>query len=161
MENKEIKKEVNSKAPTFKRLSELKYEDVKVLPRTVFTVTKNQFNGNSTYRGSVPFGLTKLNCKLDETTVWLLASLKDMDRIPNEFTLPATIRFVKGINKNGNTYHQAQIIVSNDLYFTSFVNDGQLKLEEKWEQAGKMQKINWLESVTNEVEDGIGYFEDK
>lgn len=158
-ENKKVVmngKDVNE----FKKMSDLKKEDVAKLDSVPFTIRILNTKYGTTYSGSIPFGQGHINFKLDEGAVLLIAEIRGIENYSSTFTVQSFVRFVKGIDKNGNEYHQAQLLVGTSCYFTSLLSQRDLTLMNLWVNNGKMKPINFITCPKNEVETGLGFFED-
>lgn len=160
-ENLENKKTTISDNGGYKRLNELKKDDVKNLEQVQFTVKVNKTKFGVTYQGTIPFGKGHLNFRLDETAVLTISAIRRIEFLSRETTIPAFVRYVKGIDKNGNEYHQAQLLVASGCYFTSLIESRLLRLMDLWVQNDKTIKpIKWIDVTTDQYEDGLGYFEE-
>lgn len=160
-ENLENKKTTISDNGGYKRLNELKKDDVKNLEQVQFTVKVNKTKFGVTYQGTIPFGKGHLNFRLDETAVLTISAIRRIEFLSRETTIPAFVRYVKGIDKNGNEYHQAQLLVASGCYFTSLIESRLLRLMDLWIQNDKTIKpIKWIDVTTDQYEDGLGYFEE-
>ncbi len=160
-ENLENKKTTISDNGGYKRLNELKKDDVKNLEQVQFTVKVNKTKFGVTYQGTIPFGKGHLNFRLDETAVLTISAIRRIEFLSRETTIPAFVRYVKGIDKNGNEYHQAQLLVASGCYFTSLIESRLLRLMDLWVQNDKTIKpIKWIDVATDQYEDGLGYFEE-
>lgn len=160
-ENLENKKTTISDNGGYKRLNELKKDDVKNLEQVQFTVKVNKTKFGVTYQGTIPFGKGHLNFRLDETAVLTISAIRRIEFLSRETTIPAFVRYVKGIDKNGNEYHQAQLLVASGCYFTSLIESRLLLLMDLWVQNDKTIKpIKWIDVTTDQYEDGLGYFEE-
>lgn len=160
-ENLENKKTTISDNGGYKRLNELKKDDVKNLEQVQFTVKVNKTKFGVTYQGTIPFGKGHLNFRLDETAVLTISAIRHVEFLSRETTIPAFVRYVKGIDKNGNEYHQAQLLVASGCYFTSLIESRLLRLMDLWVQNDKTIKpIKWIDVTTDQYEDGLGYFEE-
>lgn len=160
-ENLENKKTTISDNGSYKRLNELKKDDVKNLEQVQFTVKVNKTKFGVTYQGTIPFGKGHLNFRLDETAVLTISAIRRIEFLSRETTIPAFVRYVKGIDKNGNEYHQAQLLVASGCYFTSLIESRLLRLMDLWVQNDKTIKpIKWIDVTTDQYEDGLGYFEE-
>lgn len=160
-ENLENKKTIISDNGGYKRLNELKKDDVKNLEQVQFTVKVNKTKFGITYQGTIPFGKGHLNFRLDETAVLTISAIRRIEFLSRETTIPAFVRYVKGIDKNGNEYHQAQLLVASGCYFTSLIESRLLRLMDLWVQNDKTIKpIKWIDVTTDQYEDGLGYFEE-
>lgn len=144
----------------FKKMSELKKEDVSKLDSVPFTVKILNTKYGTSYTGSIPFGLGHINFKLDEGAVLLIAEIRKVENYSSGFTVQAFVRYVKGTDKNNNEYHQAQLLVGTSCYFTSLLSQRDLTLMNLWVNNGKMKPINFITCPKNEVETGLGFFED-
>lgn len=160
-ENLENKKTIINDNGGYKRLNELKKDDVKNLEQVQFTVKVNKTKFGVTYQGTIPFGKGHLNFRLDETAVLTISAIRRIEFLSRETTIPAFVRYVKGIDKNGNEYHQAQLLVASGCYFTSLIESRLLRLMDLWIQNDKTIKpIKWIDVTTDQYEDGLGYFEE-
>lgn len=156
-ENKKVN--INNNQNEFKKLNELKKDDVAKLDTVPFTVKTIKTRYGVSYSGSIPFGKGHLNFRLDENAVLLIGEIRKVNVLGREFTIQAFIRYVNGIDKNGSEYYQAQLLVGTGCYFTTLINNREKTLLDIWIKNGEMKPINWVTCPSKELEEGLGYFE--
>lgn len=162
----------------FKKINEMTREEILALPRfkVQFLKIDNLVYGSSKFQAKLYLNennpivksITELDYNYIHEVLGKFLSKKCQEVTNNKKVVTSVIntselfspcRFFKGVSKKSNNpYYQVQAIIrfKNDDYTiieTFFMKIREFKLFEIFQKTGKLQKLDWIENVLDEVID--------
>lgn len=128
-------KEVKEMKSTFKELSDLTIKDIEKFGKVPVVLKKVYYKKSKTTRFEIHVKfhefLTIKKTFLNDSEYFLIALGLNLDQKKAEHTLRIPVRFITGINKNGNQYHQIELVFDKEkeiYYGDLWLHGSDLKL---------------------------------